>query len=153
MRASRLPAAWGVACALLIVGTAGAQTKPAAPAVKPPANAVIIESTYWRLARLGDDKVSFPASPREPHLIFEAGGRVSGADGCNTLRGLYDLSGTNIKIGPLVATRMVCEDAKGLDARFREAVGAATTVKVSPTTLDLLDPTGTVLASFTARSN
>jgi putative lipoprotein len=131
--------------------TLRAVSNPMPPQVKPPDSDVSIEKTYWRLARLGEDEVKFRAGEREPHLVFEAGGRVSGADGCNTLRGLYELSGRTIKIGPLVGTLMACAEAKGLDARFREAVGSATSINASETTLDLIDGTGTVIARFNAR--
>lgn len=129
-----------------------AVSNPMPPQVKPrpPEGEVEIEKIHWRLTRLGDDEVKLPRGPREPHLLFEGNDRVSGADGCNTLRGLYERSGTAIKIGPLVGSLMSCEEAKGLDARFREAVGSATSIKASETTLDLIDSAGVVVARFTA---
>lgn len=134
-----------------VVVTLRAVSNPMPPQVKPPDGGVSIEKTYWRLARLGEDDVKLRAGALEPHLVFEAGGRVSGADGCTTLRGLYELSGSAITIGPLVGTLMSCAEAKGFDARFREAVGSATSIKASETTLDLMDGAGTVLARFNAR--
>lgn len=133
--------------------TLRAISNPMPPQVKPKPDAgeVSIEKVYWRLARLGDEDVTFPPGEREPHLVFEAGDRVSGADGCNLLRGRYELSGTTIKIGPLVGTLMACDEAKGLDSRFREAIGSAASIKANETTLDLIDPAGTVVARFNAR--
>lgn len=133
--------------------TLRAVSNPMPPQVKPkpPEGEVSIETVFWRLSRLGDEEVTFPPGAREPHLVFEAGDRVSGADGCNTLRGLYQRSGTAIKIGPLVGSRIACDEARGLDARFREAVGSATSLEASATTLDLLDHAGVVVARFTAR--
>ncbi len=105
----------------------------------------------WRLTRLGAEAVRVPAGAREPHLVFHAGGRVTGADGCNTLQGLYQSADTAISIGPLVGTLMACEAAGGVDVRFREAIGAATQWKMADANLELLDADGKVLARFDVR--
>jgi putative lipoprotein len=110
-----------------------------------------IETTFWRLARIGDEDVSFPRGPREPHLVFQRGGRVTGADGCNTLTGLYEISAESIRIGPLAGTLMTCAIAKEVDKKFRQAIGSATRWTATPTTLNLLDDKGTILARFDAR--
>jgi hypothetical protein len=46
---------------------------------------------------------------------------------------------------------MTCATARELDKKFRQAIGSATRWTATPTTLNLLDDKGTLLARFDAR--
>jgi putative lipoprotein len=139
------------------VGSTVAMTLRLAKGAQPPqppqpvGPGATIEGIRWRATILGETKVTLPSGPREPHLTFQAGGRVSGADGCNTLTGLYEISAKTIRIGPLAGTLMTCANANGIDRQFREAIGTATGWKATATELELLDAKGTVLAKFEAK--
>ena len=110
-----------------------------------------IESTYWRLKTLGDGEARFTRNPREPHLTFQPAGSVSGADGCNTLRGPYRLDREALSIGPLMmGTLMACPGLDRLDRRFLDALGATRKWKASASELTLLDAKDQPLAVFEA---
>jgi putative lipoprotein len=135
-----------VAMTLRLAGGAGEKAPPS-----PAGPGAVIETTFWRLGRLGEEDISFPRGTREVHLVFQGGGRVTGFDGCNTLTGLYEITAETIRIGPLAGTLMACPNASDLVRRFREAIGSATRWTATSTTLNLLDDKGTVLARFAAR--
>ncbi|MGE3889913.1 MAG: META domain-containing protein [Vicinamibacterales bacterium] len=125
---------------------------PAVPAAtQPGTGAPGLESAYWRLTHLGEDEVTFQKNIREPHLVFNAGGTVTGADGCNSLRGSYTVKDNTFSLGPLMGTLMSCPNLPDkLDTRFREALGNAKKWKTTATELTLLDDKDTVLARFEA---
>lgn len=129
-------------------------TPPTTPAAAQPGTvAPGLESAYWRLTHLGDEKATFQKNVREPHLVFNAGGTVTGADGCNTLRGSYRVKGEALSFGPLMGTLMACPGLPDkLDSRFKDALGNTTKWKASATELTLLGDKDTVLARFEAVS-
>jgi heat shock protein HslJ len=51
-----------------------------------------LEGTSWNAIELEGTAVAVDAADRRPHLVFGAGGRLSGADGCNRLTGTYATS-------------------------------------------------------------
>ncbi len=80
-----------------------------------------------------------------------ADGHLSGNGGCNGFTGDYTLSGSaTIKIGPLVSTLMACADAavQTQEQHYLAALQLATAYRVTPTTLELLRPGGTIAATF-----
>jgi len=126
--------------------------RPAAPAAAQPGSSVPgLESAYWRLTHLGDEEATFQKTIREPHLVFNTGGTVTGADGCNTLRGSYTAKDNTLSFGPLMGTLMACPNLPDkLDSRFKEALGNTRKWKASATELTLLGDEDTVLARFEA---
>jgi heat shock protein HslJ len=73
-----------------------------------------LEGTTWNLEGLVTaDAVSSIAFPgRVPTLLLE-GGAVTLDTGCNTGRGSYTISGSDITFGPIATTRMACTDPAG----------------------------------------
>ena len=73
-----------------------------------------LEGTTWNLEGLVTaDAVSSIAFPgRVPTLLLE-GGTVTLDTGCNTGRGSYTISGSDITFGPIATTRMACTDPAG----------------------------------------
>jgi heat shock protein HslJ len=144
---------------ILVLATALSAAAPAAPsqqggattpAASQPEGAATLENTYWRLKKLGDVEPAFARNAREPHLTFFAGGTVSGADGCNTLRGTYRLDGDALSIGPVMGTLMACPGLDRLDRRFLDALGLTKKWKASATELTLVDGKDQPLATFEA---
>lgn len=125
---------------------------PAAPAAAQPGTAEAgLESAYWRLTHLGEEEATFQKNLREPHLVFNAGGTVTGADGCNTLRGSYKGKDGTLTFGPLMGTLMACPNLPDkLDNRFREALGNTKKWKATATELTLLNDNDAVVARFEA---
>jgi heat shock protein HslJ len=135
----------------------GAVSQPAvqgastAPAAQRAADAPGLDSAYWRLTHLGEGEAAFAKNTREPHLVFGAGGTVTGADGCNTLRGSYTAKDDTLSFGPLMGTLMACPQLPDkLDNRFREALGNTKKWKATATELTLLDDKDAVVARFEA---
>lgn len=124
---------------------------PAPPQATPlPVEPNALHGTYWRLTHLGETRVSFTPGAREPHLVFQPSGSVTGADGCNTIRGGYRLDGDSLTFAPFMGTLMACPGLEKLDRRFLEALGATRTWRVSNTTLTFLDEAQAAVARFDA---
>jgi heat shock protein HslJ len=105
----------------------------------------LLEGTEWRLVKL-DDTSTFPTgNARQAHLMFRPEGTLTGADGCNSLRGSYKADGAALTIGPVMGTLMACS---GLERRFLEALGATKKWKVSGNELTLLDGSDRPVATF-----
>ena len=122
---------------------------PATAAAQPGATATL-EAIYWRLTRLGETEVAAKDTPREPHLVFGPGGTVTGSDGCNSLRGTYEVRGDTLRVRSLMGTLMACTLPNDLDRHFRDALGKTGKWKASATDLTLLDESGAALARFAA---
>jgi len=76
------------------------QTTPATPGLptaSSPASNRPLEATYWKAIELAGKPVPAPNANREANLVFQAGGRVSGFDGCNRLTGSYELKGDSVR--------------------------------------------------------
>lgn len=67
------------------------------------ANAPDLEGTKWILATLGGRS---PLAHSIISLEF-TGGRIQGSDGCNHYNGPYRASGSELRIGPKVASTMI----------------------------------------------
>lgn len=132
-------------------GTASAtQTGPAT--TTPGANAKpALEGTSWRATELAGKPMPPPKEKREAMLVFEAGGRASGFDGCNSLAGRYTLTGNDgIAFEQMTATLKACVDSWETERMFRAALGAARRWKTGGGRLELFDAAGTRVASFAA---
>ena len=64
-------------------------------------------------------------SSREAHLQFQAGGRLTGSDGCDWITGSYQLKGDVVTFGQMACTQMACIDTGGIDRTFRDALKRA----------------------------
>lgn len=61
-------------------------------------------------------------------LQFPEAGRVAGNGSCNRFTGSVEISGANLKFGPLASTRMACMEngVSDQEAHYLKALGAAT---------------------------
>lgn len=111
-----------------------------------------IEARTWRLASIDSQPVIPSDDPRQSaQIVFDGGTqRVSGSGGCNRISGSYQRTGAQLKIGPLVSTRMACLDnARGqLETRFLAALQATTSYSLAGNELILLDNRGQTLAKL-----
>ena len=111
-----------------------------------------IESRTWRLASIDSQPVIPSDDPRQAaQIVFDGGAkRVSGSGGCNRISGNYERNGAQLKIGPMVSTRMACLDASRgqLETRFVAALQATTSYSVAGNELILLDARGQTLAKL-----
>jgi heat shock protein HslJ len=111
-----------------------------------------IESRTWRLVSIDAQPVIPSEDPRQSvQIVFDGTNkRVAGSGGCNRISGGYQRTGTQLKIGPLVSTRMACLDAgRGqLETRFLAALQATTSYSLAGSELVLLDGRGQTLAKL-----
>lgn len=82
---------------------------------------------------------------------FGDGDRVSGSSGCNTFSGLFEVTGGDVSIGPLVSTQKMCPDADLMSQErlYLKALQAATTFELRGDTLTLRDGDGAMQVTFT----
>jgi heat shock protein HslJ len=111
-----------------------------------------LEGTYWKAIELAGKPTPTQDPKREAHLQFQAGGRVSGSDGCNRITGTYQLKGDRVTFGQMAGTQMACLNPSGTEGPFRDALKGATRLTVAGDRLELFDAPGTRLAAFTAGS-
>jgi heat shock protein HslJ len=71
--------------------------------------------------------------------VFSEDGSLSGSAGCNNYSGTYEVDGENISIGPLVTTRMACEEPEGTMEQESEYLAALETVSTWSIDGDVLD--------------
>jgi heat shock protein HslJ len=96
----------------------------------------------WRLVELEGEPALTGGGAREPHLIFSQSDgvdRISGATGCNTMGGTYEVDETSIRFAELFSTKMACveEERMRQEARFLKALETADRYAVSGDTLAL----------------
>jgi len=132
-------AAAALVCALLIAGIADAQTSTP------------LEGTYWRAIELASKPTPTQEAAREPHLVFQAEGRVAGADGCNSVTGSYQLKAQAVTFRQLAGTQMACLNNSETQRAFRDALRSAARLVVSGNRLELFDASGRRLAAFAGR--
>ena len=115
----------------------GAQDTPAA-----------LTGAPWRVVEITGTPVPRDGSSpgREPHLVFDTAGRVSGSDGCNRLTGPYTSTGNGLSFGALVGTMMACPKVGDLPQRVRRALEGTSHYSIVDGRLELLGATGKPLA-------
>lgn len=85
---------------------------------------------------------------------FGEDGTLSGNSGCNDYNGPYKITGNQIGIGPLAATKKACSDPAGVmdqEAQYLAALEDAQVFAVDGNTLELRLVDGTVAAKFTRK--
>ena len=127
------------ACAWLVAGIADAQ--PAPP----------LEGTYWRATELAGKPIPTQESEREPHLVFQPLGRISGADGCNTVTGTYQTKADAVSFSQLAGTQMACLNRSEIERAFRDALRSAARFVVTGNRLELFNASGRRTAAFAGR--
>jgi heat shock protein HslJ len=92
----------------------------------------------WQLVELDGEAVP-PGAGREPHLVFDTkGARLSGSGGCNRLAGSFELSGEDLRFGPMAVTKMACaDDVMRREDAFLRALGSVTSHELDGATLAL----------------
>ena len=113
-----------------------------------PFSALALENTYWRATQLEGQPVPLSQPGGQAYLIFEAGRRVSGSDGCNRVGSAYELNHDRISFGPMAATRMACSGTADIERAFGNAVANASVWRILGDRLELYDANGVRLARF-----
>jgi heat shock protein HslJ len=132
----------GLAAAAALVGAvmlAGAQTSPP------------LEGTYWRAIELAGKPTLSEESERQPHLVFQVSGRVSGADGCNAVTGTYQVNADTVSFGQLAGTQTACLNRSETERAFRDALRSAARLVITGNRLELFNAAGRRVAVFAGR--
>lgn len=111
---------------------------------------VALLNTYWKLNQLNNNDVAVVDNQREPHLVFDAEGRVSGSDGCNRLMGTYILADDKLTLGELAGTKMGCADGMEQAQAFNEALAKVASYSLIGDKLEFRDAGNLLIASFQA---
>ena len=91
----------------------------------------------------GTQAVTSPITGTTLTATFTPDGQVAGNAGCNTYSGPYKLDGTSLTVGPLVTTRMACDQAiMDQETQFLAALQTPTNVETSGATVTLRDASG-----------
>jgi para-nitrobenzyl esterase len=111
-----------------------------------------LEGTAWTVVVLHGAVVEAQPEPHDPHLVFGAGGRLSGSDGCNRVTGSYTTSGGNgVSFGRVGSTQMACEGADDAVRKFHAALKGTSHFSIVEGKLQLLGATGDPLAVLARR--
>jgi heat shock protein HslJ len=109
-----------------------------------------LEGPYWKAIELAGKPTPAQDPQHEAHLQFEAGGRVSGSDGCNRLTGTYHRSGDCLTFGQMAGTQMACLNTIDTEEAFRNALKNVARFTINEDRLEFFDASGTRLAVFSA---
>ena len=129
----RPPLLIGVVAVALLGGAcgssgAGSSPNPSASGETSGATLGAIElvGTSWTLVDI--DGIVPANAGRGVTLEFRADGRAGGTAGCNTYNGSYTVDGAGISFGPLISTKMACEQPlMTLETTYLAGLQAATT--------------------------
>jgi putative lipoprotein len=112
------------------------------------ARAPSLGDARWSLAELGGSSVEIGPGESLPFLDFDLEElRVSGSGGCNRLTGGFDVTGRELRLGPLAATLMACpEPVMQREAAFLAALAETARFELEGDRLTLLGDDGGVLA-------
>lgn len=91
----------------------------------------LTDSTEWQLVAIHGKKDWARLPEKVPGIRFGDQQRVSGFAGCNRFAGSYTISGTHIKFGPLVSTKMFCVQSQSTEQLLLEALEKADRIQVS----------------------
>ncbi len=113
-----------------------------------------LENTYWRLVKLGEEKLAPAEGEREPRLTLrKADGetRYAATVGCNQLMGRYEVAGDRITFSMGASTKMACPGELGArEDRFVQVLNGTRQWRIVGNTMQLLDESGASLALFEA---
>jgi len=74
--------------------------------------------------------------------------RVSGSGGCNHFNGAISIEDDAVQIGPIAATKMICEGKSGIETQYFAALEAARSFTVQGNILTLKAEDGHDLVKF-----
>jgi heat shock protein HslJ len=111
-----------------------------------PHGAVNLAGSEWRPSRIATSAVSPEA---RLFVQFKSAGQLAGHGGCNRFFGQYKISGNEISIGPVGATRMACaEPVIAREMAFFSALERAKSFRRDKTKPVLFDASGKEQASL-----
>ena len=112
-----------------------------------------LETTYWKLTRLGDRPVIVAVKKSEPHFVLDSKTkRITGSGGCNRFTGSYQRNADRLTFGKIAMTFMACPEGMETEREFMAALEQVRSWKIFGEDLELFDGNGGFLARFEART-
>ncbi len=109
-----------------------------------------LEGTDWRLTQVWSQGALAPVPADVTATLSLAGGRASGSAGCAQLFGGYTLSGDALAFAGLMSGAMLCpEPQMSVQEAYLAVLGTVAAWQTDGATLQLLDASGQVVATFT----
>lgn len=116
-----------------------------------PAFRASVSGVDWELVEIEGQTAPTGAGGRRATLVFDADtAHAGGFAGCNRYGGAYTLDGNSLRFGPMIMTKMACNDGMELETRLASAFQATRQYELSSTQLTLIGDAGR-LARFTKR--
>ncbi len=144
-----------LAASLLTACASPPPFEPAAPPVAVPApvpavpgamDTASLAGSVWNAVDMNRIRMS---QAQQVKLQFVSATEVAGFGGCNSFTGRADLSGSQVRLGPLAATQRACSSqSMAEEAMFFGALGKARSAREENGQLVLLDETGKPLVRF-----
>lgn len=134
------------------IAFSGCQTTPNAAYNIEAANLVQLQNRTWIATYIGNTEIkTAPTAHNIPSLQFDAATkRVSGADGCNRIMGIYEAGRDTLTLSQMAGTKMACLERNNVSQQFNEALTKVANYQVFGKTLKLLDRHGNMVLQFTS---
>jgi len=114
---------------ILVSRVGGDRGGPHSP---PPTPNTSLVNTYWKLIELNGQPAALGAGERELNMVLTSEGKhVRGFSGCNRFTGSYEQNESQLRLKPLVATRMACREGMEQEQRFLDALGSVRRFSIS----------------------
>jgi heat shock protein HslJ len=89
-------------------------------------------------------------------LTLGEDGQLNGSGGCNNYSGSYEIDGDAITIGPLVTTRMACQEPAGVmeqESAYLTALASAASYSTDRDNMEFTDSDGTTVVTYVTGAN
>lgn len=103
-----------------------------------------ILGTHWKLVMVNGQPAE--SGRREPHLIFKPDGGLAGSTGCNNLAAVYTLDGNQLAFGPIMTTRMYCQEVARTERELLKNLPDVAGWTIDGDRLELVSASGATIA-------
>lgn len=109
-----------------------------------------LRNTHWRVTSIFREPVVTSPNQRDAHIVLRQDQRVTGYSGCNQLTGSYVVTDQSIELSRVALTRRACLPGNDTEPRLTKALGATRGWRIQGQQLELLDASGSQVATFEA---
>jgi heat shock protein HslJ len=111
---------------------------------------VLLENTNWVATEVMGKAVTVVEGHPAVHMqLHSLDKKITGFSGCNRISGPYESSHEDLKLGPVVATRIACLEAN-VEPQFLEAISGTATFRIAGDELQLQNKVGKIIGRFHA---
>ncbi len=110
--------------------------------------------TPWKLASFYDGTGSAVSVLAGTGItaFFGQDGSLGGSAGCNNYTSTYTVAGSQMSVGPVASTMMMCSEPEGImeqESTFLEALGLVASYQIESSALHLANAQGQIVLSYT----